>query len=518
MATSAKTASTESSLDGKTFEKYSPVTGEKLGEYKISTAEEVDAAVARAKQAFPGWRATPLKERLRILAQIKDIVREDGEYFVDKISEDTGKPRFDSMLTELISIPLFIEHYEKTAAGVLGRKRVKNPLMFPFKKSYIEHFPIGVIAVIAPWNFPFQLSMIPVISALIAGNTAVLKPSEVTPITGDIVKEIFDRTDLPEGVFEMVHGDGSTGAALTHADVDKIFFTGSVATGRKVMAAAAKKPIPVELELGGKDAFIVCHDANLKRAANACVWASMINCGQMCTSVERVFVVESVYDEFMKMVLDQVKKIRVGGPDEDADMGPITFTNQLKIIERHIEAARNDGATIEFGGNAIERDGQFFEPTVLTGVTEDMDIYRDETFGPVMPVIKVKSEEEAIRMANNHKYGLTGSVWTSDIKRGIELASRMESGQCSVNDVVQSVGNPVLPFGGVKESGIGRYHGDEGLLSFTHTKAIMVDYGKLNHEPFWFPYEGKYPDLVNAFKGLLDGNLPKALFNLVKMR
>lgn len=517
MATSAKTAAAEKDARPM-IEKFSPVTGEKLGEYPIEPPEVVNAAVERAQKAFVEWRERSLKERLDVIAQIKDVVREDGEHFARRISEDTGKPYFDSLLTELMAIPLFIEHYEKTAPSVLARKRVKNPIVFPFKKSYIEHFPIGVVAVIAPWNFPFQLSMIPTISALIAGNTVVLKPSEVTPITGDIIQEIFDRIDIPEGVFEMVHGDGSTGAALCEADVDKIFFTGSVETGRKVMAAAAKKPIPVELELGGKDAFIVCHDANLERAARACVWAAMVNCGQMCTSVERVFVVDSVYDEFMSKVMREVQKVRVGGPDEDADMGPVTFTKQLKTIESHISSAREEGATIAFGGNALERDGQFFEPTIVTDVTEDMTIYREETFGPVMPVIRVKSEEEAIRMANNHKFGLTGSVWTKDLKRGIELASRMESGQCSVNDVVQSVGNPALPFGGVKASGIGRYHGDEGLLSFTHTKAIMVDYGKLSSEPFWFPYEGKYPEMVKAFKALLDGKLPRALWSLVKMR
>lgn len=499
-------------------EKFSPVDGKKMGDFPIAEREEVEAAVGRAREAYPAWRALSLDERLRRLEKVRDVIAEEGEYIARRISEDTGKPLVDSLMTELITIPVFIDYYIKTAPKVLARHKVKTPILFPGKSSYVEYFPMGVVAVISPWNFPFQLSVIPIISALIPGNTVVLKPSEVTPITGEVIQEVFERAGLPDGVVEVVHGDGSTGAALTEANVDKIFFTGSVATGRKVMAAAAKKPIPVELELGGKDAFIVCHDANLERAAKAAAWGGLINCGQMCTSVERLMVVESVYDEFMEKLEAVVKKVKVGSPDEDADMGPMTFPRQVKTVEEHVDDARERGATIVTGGKRIEREGTWYEPTLVTGVTPDMKIYREETFGPVLPVVKVKDEEEAIRLANDHIYGLNGSVWSKDIKRAIELASRMECGQVTVNDVVLSVGNPVLPFGGVKSSGIGRYHGPEGLLGFTHQKAIMVDRGWGNKEPFWFPYVGKYPEMVKAFKSLLKGNLPKALFSLVKLR
>ncbi|MEZ4458219.1 MAG: aldehyde dehydrogenase family protein [bacterium] len=260
------------------FEKFSPVTGEKLGEWPISTKDDVDAAVARARKAFPAWRDTPLSERLKFIKRVGDIVAEDVEYFSTRISEDTGKPPVDAIMTELLVMPLFIEYFEKTAPRLLSRKRVRNPLLLPLKKSYIEHFPMGVIGIISPWNFPFQLSVVPIMSALVAGNTVVLKPSEVTPITGEIIEELFERVGLPDGVFQVIQGDGSTGAALTESNIDKIFFTGSVATGRKVMAAAAKRPIPVELELGGKDAFIVCHDAPLERTAKAAVWGGLLNC------------------------------------------------------------------------------------------------------------------------------------------------------------------------------------------------------------------------------------------------
>jgi acyl-CoA reductase-like NAD-dependent aldehyde dehydrogenase len=500
------------------IEKTSPVTGEPLGTFPVTTKAEVDAAVARARAAFPAWRDTPVRDRLRMLSRIKDVVRAHGEEYARRISEDTGKPLVDSLLTELMSVPLFIDHYRKAAPKILARKKVGTPILFPGKKSYVEYFPVGVVAVISPWNFPFQLSMVPVVSALIAGNTVVLKPSEVTPITGEIIDEIFRRIGLPRGVVEVVQGDGSTGAALCEADIDKIFFTGSVATGRKVMAAAAKKPIPVELELGGKDAMIVCADANLERAARAAVWGGLVNCGQMCVSVERILVEEAVYDRFLELLTREVDKVRVGGPEEHADMGPLTFSKQIETVERHVKSAIEAGARLVRGGKRIERPGQFYAPTLVADVAPDMELYREETFGPVLPVTKVRDADEAVRLANDHQYGLTGSVWTRDVDKGLELASRLECGQVMVNDLVAIVGNPTLPFGGVKHSGFGRYHGDEGLLTFTHPKAIMVDKGTLDVEPFWFPYRDKYDAMAMAFHGLLAGNLPKALIALTKLR
>lgn len=499
-----------------TFTKHDPATGQVIGEFPITSRDEVDAAVARARAAFPAWRDRGIDGRLVILERLKDVIVERGEEYARQISQDTGKPLVDSLVTELMMVPLFIDHYKKSAKDVLGRKSVPGSILFPGKRGYTEFFPMGVIGVISPWNFPFNLSAVPILSALICGNTAVLKPSEITPLTGEIVRDCFSRIGLPEGVLEVVQGDGSTGAALVDANIDKIFFTGSVATGRKVMEAAAKKPIPVELELGGKDAMIVCHDAPLERAAKAAVWGGFINCGQMCTSVERLFVVDAVYTEFVALVEKEVRALRYGSPDESADIGPLTSPAQMEIVDRHVQQAREAGANIVTGGKQASRGGQFYEPTMLLDVTEDMEIYREETFGPVLPVIRVRDEEEALRMANDHQYGLTGSVWTRDISRGMSMASRMESGQCSVNDLVQSVGNPALPFGGVKNSGFGRYHGAEGLRSFCHQKAIFVDRGWLKSEPFWFPYEGKYDAIHQVFQGLLKGNYVKAIAGLIK--
>src|SRR5690554_4537035 len=311
---SAQAATAEKTRD--LIEKFSPVDGRHLGDFPIASPAQVEKAVRAARKAFPAWRDLTLDQRFAYLDRLRDIVGAEGEAFAKIISDDTGKPLLDSLLTELMAIPLFIDYYRKEAPKALKRKRLSRQLFFPTKTSYLEYAPMGVIGVISPWNFPFQLAMIPVLTALVGGNTVVLKPSEVTPLTGELIADIFKRAGFPDGVVSVVQGDGSTGAALCKADIDKIFFTGSVATGRKVMAAAAEKPIPVELELGGKDAMIVCHDANLERAARAAVWGGFLNCGQMCISVERLFVVDAVYDVFMEKVRNEIERLRVGGPDE----------------------------------------------------------------------------------------------------------------------------------------------------------------------------------------------------------
>ncbi len=513
----AVTTSTTTPTPHRVIEKYSPVTGEKLQDIPVSTPEQVEAAVARARAAFVGWRDLGLGRRLEVLDRIREVLLRKGEEYAREISRDTGKPYQDSLSTELLAVGLLLEYNRKRAPKILARRRTKTPMVFTGKVGYIEYFPRGVIGVISPWNFPFQLGVAPVISALVGGNTVVLKPSEVTPLTGEVIRDLMAEAKLPAGVVEVVQGDGSTGAALCQADVDMLFFTGSVATGRKVMAAAAQRPIPVELELGGKDAMIVCADANLTRAAKAAAWGGFANCGQVCVSVERLFVVESIHDRFVEMVRKEVENIRVGSPDDDADVGPMIFAPQLKTVASHIADAVKRGAKLLTGGEKLERPGQFFAPTMLTDVTPEMDVYREETFGPVLPIIKVKDEEEALRLANDHKYGLNASVWTQNIKKGISLASRLECGQATVNDVISSVANPVLPFGGVKSSGIGRYHGPEGLRAFMHTKAIMVDRGILGNEPLWFPNAGKYPAVAQLVRGLLGHSLPTTARAMVKL-
>ncbi|MCB9530281.1 MAG: aldehyde dehydrogenase family protein [Myxococcales bacterium] len=503
----------------RTVSKRSPVDGALLCEVPVASPDDVAAAVARARGAADAWAALGVAGRLRALAPLRDRIAATREALAETISRDTGKPKFDSLLTEVSAVPLFLDYYTRVAPKVLGVHRTRTPLMFLPHASHVQRFPMGVIAVISPWNFPFRLSVVPMLTALIAGNTVVLKPSEVTPLVGEAIREMFAAVGLPEGVVEVVQGDGETGAALCRADVDKIFFTGSVATGKKVMAVAAEKPIPVELELGGKDAMIVCADADLQRAANAAAWGGLVNAGQMCTSVERVLVVDSVHDDFVRLLGERVAALRVGGPHVDADMGPLTFERQLATVERHVADAVERGARVVCGGRRIDELGeQFYAPTVLVDVTPEMEIYREETFGPVLPVVRVRDEEEAVRLANDHQYGLTGSVWTRDRARGLRLASRVAAGQVCVNDVVISVGNFALPFGGIKGSGFGRYHGVDGLLAFSHTKAIMSARWAPPTEPFWFPYRGKYSELGRLVDSLLARNLVGALASKLRLR
>ncbi len=498
--------------------KCSPVSGEPLGDFPISDEAAVNEAVARARAAQPAWAALPLMERLRRLDRLKALFDERGEEFAKRISEDTGKPWVEALGHEIMMVPVFLDYHRKFAPKVLRRQRAHTPLFLAGKSSYIEHFPRGVIGVISPWNFPFQLSVIPILQALTAGNAVVLKPSEVTPISGELIREVFAAIELPEGLVEVVQGEGATGAALCRADVDMIFFTGSVATGRKVMAACAARPIPCELELGGKDAMIVCEDALLARAVKGAVWGAFANCGQACVSVERVFVVDAIYERFVEGVRREVEALRVGSPDEEAEIGPMIFKGQLRIVERHIREASAAGAKILTGGSAIDRPGQFFAPTVLTDITPEMSIYREETFGPVLPVIRVRDEEEAIRLANDHIFGLNASVWTGDTKRGLAIASRLECGQVSINDVFSSVANPGLPFGGVKSSGIGRYHGTDGLLGFTHARAIMVDRAFFEAEPTWYPYRGKLQGIVELMRGLIRKNPIRITRGFLRLR
>lgn len=502
----------------KTIKKHSPVTGEELGEYPVFTKDEVGRAVSRARAAFPAWKSLSLEERFDHMDRLIKIINEKCEDLARIISKDTGKPLVDSLMTELISVPLFVSHYRKTAAKTLKPYKAKTPLVFAGTKSWVEYHPMGVIGVISPWNFPFQLAVIPVISALIGGNTVVLKPSEVTPLTGKMIHDLFEELALPQGTVEVVQGDGSTGAALVESDINKVFFTGSVATGRKVMAAAAQRNIPVELELGGKDAMIICEDANLERAAAAAVWGGLLNCGQVCTSVERVLVVDSIYECFLEMLKREMEKVKVGGPDEDADMGPLISPAQFEIVKDHIADAVESGARILFGGKPMDRNGLFHLPTLLADVTPEMKIYREETFGPVIPVIRVANECEALCLANDHMYGLTGSVWSSDIQKARTLASQMECGQVNINDVIASVANPAIPFGGIKDSGFGRYHGPEGLTSFMHQKAIMRNKGRNRTEPFWFPYHEKYADILEAFRLLAAGKLVSVLKPLKRLK
>ena len=356
------------------------------------------------------------------------------------------------------------------------------------KKLLMTYRPLGVVGVITPWNGPFILSLNPTVQALMAGNAVIVKPSEVTPFSGKLVARLFGEAGLPENVLQVIEGDGETGAALVEAGVDKISFTGSVATGRKVGEACGRNLIPCTLELGGKDPMIVCADADLERAAGGAVFGSFMNTGQYCCSTERVYVVESVADEFTRRVLEKTMALRQGKEGE-FDLGPMIWPQQLQVIDRQMEDAVKKGAKVLCGGKRNLALGDlFYEPTVLTQVSHDMLVMTEETFGPILPIVRVKDEEEAIRLANDSSYGLAANVWTRDNEKAIALARRIDSGSICVNDCAVTYGAHEAPFGGRKSSGVGQVNGETGLRGYAFATPVILDRFNLKEEHIWYPY------------------------------
>jgi acyl-CoA reductase-like NAD-dependent aldehyde dehydrogenase len=465
------------------IETLDPRTGALIGAVPDQDTSEVRAAIGRARAAHGPWAALTYKERAAHLTGIRDRMLDRADELVEVICAETGKQRAEAATTELMVVCEMIDWYAKHGARVLKAQPVGTGTL-AHKKAWKRYEPLGVVGVISPWNYPFALSMTPVVTALFAGNTTVLKPSEVTPTVGLAIGELF-AGDLWGGIVQVVTGAGATGEALVRGGVDKVAFTGSVRTGRRVMAAAAETLTPVLLELGGKDPMIVCGDADLDRAAKGAVWGSFQNSGQTCMSVERVYVDASVHDDFVDRVVREASLIRQdsGG----GDIGSMTFEPQLDIVQRHIDDAVGKGARIVLGGSRLDRPGLWFEPTVLVDVDHEMEIMREETFGPVLPIMKVNSAEEALRLANDSQYGLNSSVWTSDADLGTSIANRLQAGSVCINDCLISYGVPGLPFGGVKQSGIGRVHGPEGLREFSQLKSVLANRVDLPREPWWFP-------------------------------
>jgi len=379
-----------------------------------------------------------------------------------------------------------------------------------WKRAFVEREPLGVVGAITPWNYPLILSMDAAVSALFGGNAVVIKPSEFTPLTALMIPGLCREAGLPEDLVRVVTGDGSTGAALVRAGVDKISFTGSTPVGRAVLAAASESLTPVTLELGGKDPAIVLEDADLDRAARGIAFGAFFNAGQTCISIERVYVARSVADAFTERVVEVARSLRAG-VDEDRDMGPIITRAQYAKVVRQIEDALAKGARVLTGGIPPEG-ARVIQPTVLVDVDDSMEVVRDETFGPVLPVIPVDSEDEAVAKANASGYGLFASVWTRDRARGLRVARRLHAGGVSVNDSLSHYGVAALPMGGVGDSGFGRRRGREGLDEMTTVRSLFVDIGGLRREPWWFPYGPRGERLTRAVLDLRGrGGLPGAL-------
>ncbi len=483
-----------------------PATLEPLGEIEVQSAAEVRDAVGRARKAQPEWAALSFDQRARYLRRALAILLDEQDRYVDVIVSESGKPRTEARSMAIFAASDLLTYYAKRAERLLRPQKLRlHGVMRVMKRCRIVYRPLGVIGVITPWNGPFVLSINPTAQALMAGNCVVLKPSEVTPRSGALVGELFRAAGLPEGVLEIVTGDGETGAALVEAGVDKISFTGSVATGRRVGEACARQLIPCTLELGGKDPMIVCADADLDRAAGAAVAGAFFNAGHYCSGTERVYVVESVADEFTERVVERTGKLRQGVTGE-FDVGAVFWQDQLEIIEHHVNDAVERGARVLAGGRRHpELKGLFYEPTVLAGVTHEMQVMRDETFGPVLPIMRVADEDEAVRMANDCRYGLGAMVWTRDTRRGFELARRFDAGGVCINDMSMVYGVLEAPFGGMKESGVGQVNGETGLKGYCFAQPILTDRFGGRQTADRYPYSAKADEGLRRFARTLYG-------------
>ncbi|MBC7171377.1 MAG: aldehyde dehydrogenase family protein [Polyangiaceae bacterium] len=478
----------------------SPANGEPVGGITCATEEDVRAAIARARKAQKSWGRKPVKERAAIVSKAVDVLLRHLEDVIATIRDESGKTRVEALAIELIPSFDFINYWSGRAPKDLADEpRPLHGYMKPLKKLVVTYKPIGVVGVITPWNGPFVLALNSTVQALLAGNAVLVKPSEVTPHSSAWAVKILHEAGVPEDVVQVIHGDGETGAALVSGGVDKISFTGSVPTGKKIAVACANQLIPCTLELGGKDAMIVCADANLERAAAAAVFLSMFNTGQVCMGTERIYVVEEVYDEFIAKVKEKTERVRWGTGDA-VDVGSIFWDKQLQIIEKQVKDAVKKGAKLLVGGSADRSRGVFFQPTLLTDLTHEMQIMQEETFGPVACVMKVKSESEAIERANDCKYGLSASVFTSDEEKAIRIAKQLEAGSVVHNDGEVIYGVPEAPFGGVKESGVGQVNGVDALRHWSRAQPILLDRWNLDKENVWYPFG---EDTLKALEGTI---------------
>ncbi len=451
-----------------TLEIKNPATGEPVGSVPVMSAADVDQAVARARAASTEWGALSHAERGAELGRFRRAIAESCDDLAELIHRENGKPRLEALVEVLMALS-HLDHAIKRAEKAMAPKKVSSGIMANYRAT-VGYFPLGVIAVIGPWNYPIFTPMGSIAYALAAGNAVVFKPSELTPLIGVRLAELAARAIATPSVLQVVTGGGATGAALSKAAVDKIAFTGSTATGKRIMAAAAERLTPVLLELGGKDAMIVADDADVDKAAEGAVFGALTNAGQACVSIERIYVVDAIYDRFVAKVVDEVRALKVGG--DDGHLGAMTSLAQVAIVKDHLQDAVARGAKVLCGGpDAIS--GNYIQPTVLVDVTADMKVMKDETFGPVVPITRVSSVDEAVRLANDSKYGLGSSVWGKHAVR--ELANRVKAGMTSINSVVAFAGITSLPFGGVGESGFGRIHGDEGIREFTRIKSTAEE-------------------------------------------
>jgi acyl-CoA reductase-like NAD-dependent aldehyde dehydrogenase len=485
-----------------------PATGEIIATVADLSADAVAEMAARGRAAQPGWEAYGFEGRGRVLLRAQKWLMDNAEQIISTIVSETGKTHEDAEFAEIAYVGHAFAVWVREAPNYLADERVKSAqLLVKGKKLLLRYRPLGLIGVIGPWNYPLTNSFGDCIPALMAGNSVILKPSEITPLTSLLLAEGLRECGLPQDVLQIATGRGDTGAALVE-EADMIMFTGSTRTGRKVAEEAARRLIPASLELGGKDPMLVLADADLERAANFATYYSMQNAGQTCISIERVYVEEPVYDEFVAKVSEKVRALRLGKPEGfgSVEVGAITFPPQLQTISQHVDDAVQKGARVLAGGHEVHGAGRFYEPTLLVDVDHSMKIMTEETFGPTLPIMKVRDVEEAVRLANDSPYGLGASVFTRDTERGEAIARRLEVGAANVNDALINYTALELPMGGAKASGLGSRHGPGGIRKYCSQQAIVITPRlALKREVHMFPYKSSTSRLLARLFKLMYG-------------
>jgi acyl-CoA reductase-like NAD-dependent aldehyde dehydrogenase len=498
------------------LESFNPATGELIGSVETLTPAKVQGVVDDVAEVQPFWAALTLEDRARYMRRACDALLEDLDEVAELLTTEQGKPRVESYTMELLPTVDSLKWIADNGPRILSDEKQSMPLFLKSKSAKFSYEPIGVVGVIAPWNYPWSIPFGEVAIALMAGNGVVLKPASLTPLIGERIRQTFEKAGLPEGLVRTVHGGGRIGDALVKSTAGKIFFTGSVEVGRKVGVECAKRLKGSVLELGGKDPQIVCPDADLANAVSGAVWGGFANAGQTCSGIERVYVHRDIADAFVDGLVRETERLTVGDPREwTTEIGPMVSDEQAKIVTELVDDAVENGATKLTGGpTKVEgMKGSFIAPVVLTGVTHEMRIMKEEIFGPVLPVITVDSEQEAIDLANDSEFGLGASVWTKDRAKGERMAHQIESGMVWTNDHSFSHGACVCAWGGVKESGLGRSHSKFGFYECVNIKQLAWEPGWAR-DMWWQPYDRKLGDAIRYSAQLLysrNGNRLQAL-------